>query len=128
MSGSNKWFEYKTDDGTLYGVYGDESNGELVGSTDINATVPKHAVPRNVTPRHIVYASDDKRIVRRIICDTVARFLDDALTPPSITYPITALETGAVIATHVLRRIGRVPERTRVITSGDTGLNDGDVT
>jgi len=128
MAGSIKWFEYVTDLAVKFALSMDESNGEIIGNQDVDATIPQYGVPVNVKPRQIIYASDDKRITRRIPVSTQAAFVNDANTPPTMVYPLTNPETGAVVGHVTLRRIGRSPERIRTITSGDTGLNDGDFT
>lgn len=128
MAGSRKWFMYYTDARDEFAIQMDESNGELVGNADVDGTIPEYAVPRNIEPRFVLYTSDDRRIQRRIPVSNQIQFADDRFTPAVITYPLTNPQTGAVTGTLPLRRTGRVPERQVVVTSSDTGLNDGDFT
>lgn len=122
MAGSIKWFEYTDDEGATWAVQMDESNGEAVGNTDYTDTsTATMQLPRNCNPRYARYVNAAGTIARNII---VTAATANAGTLPSTIDVLDAL--GSTV-TLVLKQF--VGERmTRIPTSPDTGLIDGDDT
>ncbi|HJZ06430.1 MAG TPA: hypothetical protein VJ327_11370 [Patescibacteria group bacterium] len=121
MAGSLKWFVYTTDDGGVYGLFGDESNIEAINSGGDYTGTPAltEAVPRNITPRRAVYGSVDGSRTITIPVLTSARLLELSTDVPTIADPLSS-------ATLVLLRVR--PEVRRLPIPNDTGLDDGDLT
>lgn len=122
MSGSKKYVEYTTDQGTVFALQVDESNWKAVNGTDADYTdssTVKYTLPRNVTPRRAVYANADG--TRKITCyvATTAKYGEIAAgtSGGSITDPVAG--TGTLKLQQV------VPERIKLPKAADTGLNDG---
>lgn len=121
MAGSLKFFKYTTSGGTTYALKMDESNGEAVGNTDlVAADLPIVALPRNITPRYVLYRSADNLTTRKI--PVTANNIDLEALPASFTVP-NAVIGGAAIT--VIRQ-SFVGEIQRPVTNLDTGLVDGD--
>lgn len=118
MSGSKKFFEYETDGGDLYGLLADESNTEKIHGSDNDLTTNLvYQLPRNVTPRHAVYADDDGRVLK-IYVMTVAKYNGLSTSNATISHD-----------GHTYKLVRKVPERIRMLPiPGDTGLDDGDAT
>src|SRR3989304_2783965 len=110
MAGSLKWFVYTTDDGGVYGLFGDESNIEAINSGGDYTGTPAltEAVPRNITPRRAVYGSVDGSRTITIPVLTSARLLE--------------LSTDTLVLLRVRPEVRRLP------IPNDTGLDDGDLT
>lgn len=121
MAGSIKWFVYTTDDGTDFAINKDESNTEFIngGTQDYpNTGTIIYALPKNVTPRQLVFRSVDGTVTRKIVALTQTIY--DAVLPAStFTDPVS----GKV--TYLTRKEG---ELVRVPIGPDTGLDDGDAT
>lgn len=124
MAGSLKWFEYETGSGDKFGIYMDESNGELVGNPDYAALASEsiiYALPRNVKPRTALYRSIDGKVSRRIpVSDPAASV---ATLPVSIT--VAAVDGNPSYQLNLTLFKG---EEIRRLAAFDTGLDDGDVT
>jgi hypothetical protein len=124
MAGSLKWFKYTTDSGDVFGIYMDESNGELVGNADMAALdddTVVYALPRNVKPRTALYRSSDGLVSRRIVVT------DSAADITTITSSfVVPAQDGNPAATMQLQSFRG--EEIRRISSVDTGLTDGDAT
>lgn len=118
MTGSKKFFEYTTDGGDLYGLLADESNTEKIHGSDNDLTTNlTYQLPRNVTPRHAVYADDEGRILK-IYVMTTTKFNGLTTSNPSISHD-----------SRIYRLVRKVPERIRMLPiPNDTGLDDGDST
>lgn len=126
MAGSRKWFVYTTDTDQDYAIQLDESNTEAVMGgadgdyTDTSTVIA--AVPRNFTPRFVVYANADR--TREIKCTvlTAARYalILEGSEAQTITDPIEGAGTLTLI-----RAKG---EQVTFPFAGDTGLQDGDAT
>lgn len=124
MAGSIKWFKYTTDAGDVFGIRMDESNGELMGNADFAALDDNsivYALPRNVKPRTALFRSNDGLVSRRIVvCDK-----DADITTIASSFVVPAAD-GNPAFTMQLRSF-RGEEVVR-LSSGDTGLTDGDAT
>lgn len=122
MAGSIKDFSYTTNEGDVFYVRMDESNGEAVGNTDLTAdpTDGRYALPKNIKPRTVRYRSLDGLVSREIVCSTNAIL---AAAPASIT---VNLGSGG---TEELFLSGSSGEKSKWIPrAADTGLLDGDAT
>lgn len=124
MAGSLKWFEYTTNSGDTFGIYMDESNGEVVGNPDFAPLVSDaviYALPRNVKPRTALYRSIDGKTSRRIpVSDPAASI---ATLPASFT--VAAIDTNPAQQLNLTLFRG---EEVRRLTGFDTGLDDSDAT
>lgn len=124
MAGSLKHFVYQTSDDRVFAVFMDESNGELVGNQDMQAINDGDLdlLPKNIKPRYALYRSTDgKRQRKIIICDRSASIAD---ITSSFTVPAADGNPASVMVLTSL--IGE--RQTRIPTSRDTGLDDGDDT
>jgi hypothetical protein len=121
MSGSRKNFEYTANNGDVFAINMDESNGELVGNADFSPTsTAKYFLPRNIKARYASYSSTDGNTQRRI---TVTDPMATTDTLPSI---IAFSVIGGTVDCTLTQLTGEV---TRPIPrADDTGLNDGDAT
>jgi|KBSMisStaDraftv2_1062788.scaffolds.fasta_scaffold788050_1 hypothetical protein len=121
MAGSLKFFKYTTAGGTEYALRMDESNGEAVGNTDLAAgDAGLAALPRNITPRYVLYRSADGLHSRKIA--VTANNVDLADLPATFNIP-NPVVGGAAIA--VLRQ-SLVGEVQRPVVPVDTAQQDGD--
>ena len=126
MAGSRKWFVYTADDGTDYAIQLDESNTEAVmdgGEGDYSDTSEVNiSVPRNITPRQVVYASNDRTREIRCTVLTAAQYGDivGGTSVQTITDPIDDTQTLVLI-----RGKG---EQISIPFAADTGQTDGDDT
>lgn len=129
MVGSLKYFVYRCDDGTEFAIKRDETNteggnvlgGRPAGENDFTATsLPIYEIPRNVTPRYVVFSSPDNRVTRTLTCLTLEAYAGITNTD-SITIDVDGVATALSLA----RKRG---EKLRVPRADDTGLNDGDAT
>lgn len=124
MAGSMKWFKYTTDAGDVFGIWMDESNGELVNNDDFEAADDDniiYAMPRNVRPRSALYASNDGRVSRRIVITD--KDADISTVTSSFVVPAADGNPGFTLQLRSFRG-----EEVRRLTSVDTGLDDGDAT
>lgn len=124
MAGSLKWFKYTTDTGAEFGIYMDESNGEVVGNTDFAPLVDDaviYALPRNVKPRTALYRSTDGKVSRRI---AVTESNATIATLPS-SFTVAAIDGNPAYQVNLQSFRG---EEVRRIVGFDTGLDDGDAT
>lgn len=121
MAGSNKWFNYLSDDGTDWAIFADESNVEAANGG--NAVAPLAATfykpPRNMKIRYAVFsnAAGTRNISVPITTEAIYNALNAANTIPD------ALNPAGPALSFIRRRpeiIGPVP------TVFDTGLDDGD--
>lgn len=120
MAGSLKFFKYTTSGGTEYALKMDESNGVAIGNTDlVAADLPIVGLPKNITPRYVLYRSADNLTTRRI--PVTANNVDLEDLPANFTVP-SAVIGGAAITVIRQSLVGEVQ---RPITNLDTGLDDG---
>lgn len=123
MGGSRKWFVYTTDNGTDFAIEADESNVEAfaAGTQDYPevGNPPIFAIPKNVRPRHAVFAGAilGSTIKVPIITQTIYNSLTGTSTM------VDPLDSGNTLALLYKR-----PERIRLPKGKDTGKVDGDVT
>ena len=123
MAGSLKYFKYFTAGGDAYAIRMDESNGEAIGNTDLTSDdIPIAALPRNITPRYVLYRSTDGLTTRRIPVTGNETDLGDL--PASFTTPRATVGGTDV----VVYRQSLVGEIQRPVTDLDTALTDGDAT
>lgn len=121
MAGSRRWFTYVTDGGTSYAINLDESNTELANGAAANVSVLGlvASVPKNVTPRYVLFKDASGNYSRRVVGLTVASF--NALTAAStLTFPVEGA-AGVDMAPSFKRG-----ESIRIPATVDTGLLDGD--
>lgn len=122
MAGSLKWFQYTTNSGDNFGLYMDESNGEVVGNADFAPLVSDaviYALPRNVQPRTALYRSTDGRVSRRIAVTDPAATI--ATLPASFT--VAAIDGNPAYQLNLQSFRG---EEIKRIVGFDSGLDDGD--
>lgn len=122
MAGSNRFFVYTDDEGTLWGVNRDETSTELVNGT-ASVGIPAANTPILVRqgfiePRYVNYNSIDGFVRRKVVLldNTPAALLG---IPESITVPT---ESG----TTLLYLTSYIGERRRYIPQADTGQQSGD--
>lgn len=121
MAGSLKFFKYTTSGGTEYAIKMDESNGEAIANTDLaagDAALP--GLPRNITPRYVLYRSADGLTTRKIPVTGNTIDLTDLPATFTVANPVIA---GAAIT--VLRQ-SLVGEIQRPVVPVDTAQLDGD--
>lgn len=118
MAGSLRPFRYTADDGTTWGLFGDESNIEAIntGVGIVITPAEKYKVPKNLKVRTATYVDNTGRIRRKIPVLTPAIF--GALDP---TDTITDQVSG-----EVLRLRFTQGEQVSLLALNDTALNDGD--
>ena len=123
MAGSLKYFNYTTDLGDDFAIFQDEDWGELMGNA-APAAETKYKLPGNVEPRYANYSSTSGKRTLQLIIGAA----DKDLTTVAKTITITASngETAGNTDDDTLKLTSVVGERWKPITSGDTGLTDGD--
>lgn len=123
MAGSLKWFLYTTDTNAEFGIYMDESNGEVVGNTDLaplNEEGVVYALPRNVKPRTALYRSPDGKVSRRIAVTSPAA----TISTLAASFELPAFDGNPAVTLNLQSFRG---EEVKRIVSVDSGLDDGDV-
>jgi hypothetical protein len=123
MAGSLKWFEYETNDGDVFAVKMDESNGEAVSNVDYTTTsVAVFALPRNITPRKARYTSADGLYTRGIIVS--APGISASTLPATISAEVSGSATPVTLSLAGFdgEKFNAIPR------AEDTGLLDGDAT
>ena len=121
MAGSNKWFNYQSDDGTDWCLFGDESNieGANGGSAVPPGTGTQYKIPRNMRVRYAVFANQAGTRSLTIPITTQAVYI--ALDASN------AIPDGLPGSTGTLAFIRKRPELIGPVpTVFDTGLDDGD--
>jgi len=124
MAGSNKWFRYTTADGRNYAIFMDESNGEIVGNTDMGVADDGDldTLPRNVKPRYATYRSLDGKVQRKIpVTSNTAN-----ITTLPLSFDVSSIDNNPAVAVILSGFTGE--RQTRIPQSRDTGLDDGDIT
>lgn len=126
MAGSLRWFAYTRDDGTVNGVFLDESNTELTNlSTDTNISAAGlEPLPKGISPRYVILSDLSGNINRKAVILSQARYsaLDSATD-----FQLTATNNSGVSATYTVSPILKNAETIRRQPRAfDTGLNDGD--
>lgn len=113
MSGSLRYYNYVSDNGTTYAILCDKSNTAAVNASAAGApaTLPSTTVPRNIRPRYALFADTTGLIRRRVPILTAADLA--ALTPTSNFVPQG--ETATVTITSI------VGEKIRLPKLADTG-------
>lgn len=122
MAGSMKWVLYRSDDGTDYAVYMDESNSKAGGFTDAPEITAQRTLPTGRKMRYVNVQHAKTGTKRKLYLGTPANPLRNGgvATLPLYT-GLTA--KGEPFAVQSYR-----PERSRKVFGFDTGLNDGDAT
>jgi len=123
MAGSLKWFIYTTDRGDDFALKLDESNTEALNGANqdfLNNATTVYALPRNITPRKVFYASADGS--RVISCVALTTTIYDAA--PTANRTITDPIAGAGDLSIVRIR----GEKITLPFGQDTGITDGDDT
>jgi hypothetical protein len=122
MAGSIKYFKYTTTGGTDYGIRMDESNGIAVGNTDVVAAdLPLQELPKNITPRYVLYRSANGLTTRKI--PVTANNVDVTDLPATITVASPIVAAAGI----VLNRQSFVGEIQRSVINLDTAQDDGTV-
>lgn len=121
MAGSNKWFNYQSDDGTDWALFADESNVEAAngGSAVAPGIGTQYKVPRNMKVRYAVFGNQAGTRNLNVPITTAAVYI---ALDASDTIPDAIAGSGETLV-FIRKRpelIGPVP------TAFDTGLNDGD--
>lgn len=123
MAGSKKYFVYTTDQGDDFALLADESNTEVVngGTQDFpNGTPPTlYTLPRNVTPRQLIYRSVDGTVTRRVYALTPAILAGAGGAVASFPDPVS----GQTV--NLVRQLGEI---IAFPFGPDTGQQDGDAT
>lgn len=94
MSGSNRYFNYVSDNGQTYAIYGDKSNIQAVNPSGATVgTLPTVKIPRNITPRYALF-SDTTGLIRRKVpllraTDVAALNASTAFVPTGETATVT---------------------------------------
>lgn len=118
MAGSRRNFQYVTDGGDIYLFNGDESNVEAVHGTEANIVAGNEdldGIPRNITPRRVVYINGDGSRSISVVAATLTRYNSP---PATIADPIDGSAT--------LSYDRQIPQKRRRYRNLDTGLTDGD--
>jgi hypothetical protein len=127
MAGSIKWFEYTTDNSTVFAIQLDESNvealvaaaGEAAGEADYtSSSTVIFGLPRNVKPRTVSFANSANTVRREIVAPTLAIY-NGVAGGATITDAVSGL---------TLTFVSKKGERISVPRADDTGLNDTDAT
>lgn len=74
MSGSIRWFVYRSDNGQDYAIKADKSNVAAVNPSGAGtpATLPPASVPRNIRPRYALFSDTTGQIKRKVVLLTPA--------------------------------------------------------
>lgn len=123
MAGSLDWFVYRSDNGSDYTVFMDESNAEAMGFPHYQTGTPAYPPLPSGLQMRFVYCQNNTRedMKRKFYCPTI-QALQNFLQTRTVTaspYPGVAPETWSV-TTYRGENQRRLARRT------DTGLNDGD--
>jgi len=129
MVGSNKYFQYVSDDGQTWAMLADESNTEAIVADDAsidvtpaNLAAHRYKVPSNIQKRFATFKSLDGLQVRKIYIPTVALYQDMATATFTDTLGAYTDDAGTQFFLS-----GLSPERIKPVTAAvDTGLTDGD--
>jgi len=125
MAGSKRWFSYTTDEGTVYGVFADESNTEAANATALTpALAVIDSIPGNVKVRKAYYRSVDGTRTVSCVVLTQARYNTIQTSVPSIPDPLDTASGGTPSQLFFLRKTA---ERRRAIVRVDSGITDGDI-
>jgi hypothetical protein len=95
MSGSLRYFNYQSDNGGTYALFGDLSNIQAVNPSGAGAlaTLPAIKIPRNITPRYALFSDVSGNIRRKVPLlkpsDVLALTSTLAFTPTGETVPVT---------------------------------------
>lgn len=132
MAGSKKWFVYVTDQGDRFGILADESNVEAINGTAANtpnaANTPVYQLPKGITPRQVVYTSNDG--LRTISIPALTQAVYNAIPANNRTIANRLEGAGGTAGNEgddplVFTR--KNCEKARLPRFGqDTGLTDGD--
>jgi hypothetical protein len=114
MAGSIHNFNYYTDANTKFIVRMDESNGKAIGNEEMNETLSFVGLPKNLTPRYVVYRSNDGRTKRKIV-----------ISKKDTNVPATITIKNGVGADEELGQPVVFAEKSKAYYKADSGLNDG---
>lgn len=115
--GSMAWFNYTSDDGTVYAVFMDKSNAVAAGFVANTTAIPK--LPRGVEMRHLNLQSATSVRKKKLPVPTVANLLWTGATL-SVTLATQDGDESFVTQSFIGER------RTHLRNIVDTGLTDAD--
>jgi len=123
MAGSKRWFRYTTDLGQTFAINLDESNTEAVNgaAADVPAAAarPVYNRPAGLKPRRFVYTNASGTRSLTVTVLTPAIYAANPPVPASIVDTLPEASGNLIFER-------RIPETTRGIRWGDTGLTGGD--
>ncbi len=124
MAGSLKDFAYTSNDARVWAVRMDESNGEAVGNTDMVLADDGNLdrLPSNIKPRYATYRSLDGSVTRKVIVTSATAGIG---TLP-VSFDVASIDGNPAVAVILTSFVGE--KQTRIPSSRDTGLLDGDAT
>jgi hypothetical protein len=122
--GSQRWFPYTDDEGTVWGIRADESNIEMIDSAadGLSVAVNTRRLPSDIEARKLVLRSADggtKTIPVLSSAKFIAISTNQAFSAPTVGEENPAA-TSFVVVQKIPERIFRAPY------SLDTGKTDGD--
>lgn len=110
MSGSLRYYNYTSDNGGTYALFGDKSNIAAVNPSGASApgTLPAIKIPRNIKPRYALFSDSTGTIRRRVPLLTPA---DVAALTGNLSFVPTG-ETATVVITAIRGEKVNIPKLT----------------
>lgn len=108
MAGSMRFYNYESDNGGTYAIFGDKSNIAAVNPSGAAApgTLPAIKIPRNITPRYALFSNTDGTIRRKVALLTPA---DVAALSGNLSFTPTG-ETATVTITAIRGEKVNIPK------------------